>query len=209
MLAKKLLLKNDTFTNTSKEVSVGYKASSGSKEPFRVGRYLKGGGKTEKENDTFDAKSTFITQNKNGKYAKGGMSSKKLYIVREEKYTTSYHSFNSLENINLPSQTFESSQEINPKIANIKSRYDNEGFFEKSSNKFFDDSFISEKTDFLMDDVRQFCAQSEIFDENEENNYRAMAEKVINEKAKAEGSFNRETSSFYGQTLRFIFLLLI
>ena len=172
MLAKKSMVKNDSGSN---DIS---SKSDNLKQPFRVGKYWKSSSKNPKDNSG--------KQQVNNKGLPNNNNSNQLYVVKEEKYTSSYHSFRSLENINVPETLDE--QTVDPKIASIKSKYDSESFIDRSNNKFFDESFVSDKTESLIGDANEYYDHSQIFEEHETNlTSAALAEHAKQQKKLSEG----------------------
>ena len=175
--------------NNKSKVDSTKTANNGLKQPFRIGKYWKSSSSldnTQKETTKSDAV-------KSSNKSKGSVASQ-LYVVKEELYTSSYHSFHSLENLNLPVDSYggdvgiDYENKVNPKVANIKSYYDDEPFIDRSSNKFFEDSFISDKTESLINDGVHIFNEKEkndIFEEND--HYSDLAERYINKMRKAEG----------------------
>ena len=181
-----MLTKKSLITPSSKNST--RIANAGLKQPFRVGKYWKSSSSLgNKQQNDFTPTNDFVVNNKIGKV--GNLANNQLYVLKEELYSSSYHSFHSLENLNLPpgstdyNNDFEN--QVNPKIANIKSHYDDETFIDRSTNKLMDDSFISDTTDSLLnDDINQLND-----DTFEETHFVTLAHAYKNKSRQAEGYF--------------------
>ena len=180
MLTKKSL--NTPSKNSSRITNTGLK------QPFRVGKYWKSSsslGNKQKDVATND----FISNSKSKQ--NGNSANNQLYVLKEELYSSSYHSFHSLENLNLPTDSIDYNRDfentVNPKIANIKSHYDDENFIDRSTNKFNDDSYLSDKTDSLLNyDGNQLNDDS-----FEETRFVTLAHDYKNKSRQAEGYFKQ------------------
>lgn len=181
-----IVYKNDNNGTNKKPVYAVQKASSPSKEPFRIGKYMKASGETKQKeikkdpifNDIKLPAKPVQDKPKFKSLNTTRTSQKDIAPVKEELYSTSYHSFASLERINLPPPLHEVTSDdsknefkyLNLNTDNTKSEAYNENAFSDTS---LDKSFESEKTDSFIEDAVSLYTKEEVIDLDQELDYKS------------------------------------